>query len=78
MCKCVFHQSRLVAFPYLCIVLEEDVITAPNDQSATEYCKGTFGNQADKYGNNGVWYEGVLGFYFKNQNDAVQFMLSRS
>lgn len=70
------RPSRLANYPYLCIRCYQDPdITHLYGIYAKErqYCLEQFGSEGTK--NSGRWHDGLLGFYFNNRSDAVQFIL---
>ena len=72
MYKYEFRPSRLDYYPYLCMPVSNSGME-PSDY-VRRYCCDTFGSEGTK--NSGGWYDGLLGIYFKNQQDAVQFILT--
>lgn len=69
-----FRSSRLEYYPYLCVQCKPHNDSTLGILSVREYCKQHFGREGSK--KTGRWHDGLLGFYFKDQQDAVQFILA--
>lgn len=67
------RQSRLKNYPYLCMPVANTGIQPPD--YVRRYCQENFGDMGSRE-LGGRWYDGLMGFYFRDQNDAVQFMLA--
>ena len=72
MYKYELRPSRVEWYPYLCMPVS-NLGFEPHD-NVRRYCLEMFGEEGTK--GVGRWYDGLLGFYFKNQDDAVQFILT--
>ena len=72
------RPSRLEYYPYLCVDVAEEnyhsMIHYTDENHVRLHCLNSFGEMGTK--NSGRWFGGLLGIYFKNQEDAVQFILS--
>lgn len=62
------RPSKLDNYPYLCVNF------SANSKYIRSYCCENFGPEGTK--THGVWYEGMLGVYFKHRLHAVQFIMS--
>ena len=67
------RHSRLRGFNFLCMSIKETGLPFPHT-NIRNWCLETFGPEGNK--DQGRWYDGLLGFYFKNREDAVQFILT--
>lgn len=70
--KYLLKPSRLANYPYLCMDISMDHLDIRD--STVEFCCESFGSQGTKH--QGRWYNGLLGFYFSQRDDAVQFILT--
>lgn len=73
------RPSRLAHYPYLCVRCypNPDILHVYGFYAQErQYCLENFGTEGSK--RKGRWHDGLLGFYFKDQNDAVQFILAWS
>lgn len=68
MYKYELRPSKLLNYPYLCVTSVHDML------DVSKYCCENFGPEGNK--THGVWYEGMLGVYFKHRLHAVQFIMS--
>ena len=67
------RNSRLPGYDWLCMSMVEPVKPTGTGDIRT-WCRENFGLEGSK--DSGVWYDGLLGFYFKHREHAVQFILT--
>lgn len=65
------RPSRLPYYTYLCMPVRSN---GSVPVAVSKWCHETFGEMGTN--TRGRWYLGLMGFYFVDQTDAVQFILS--